>query len=102
MPPTFKVEFLYLIWKQSKFVFNDYFVEQCSVVDTSSTLPAFRPRCPISLQSVDVDREKQLDIIPSLDARKALKCDDVLNSMIKICDNTIEKPLFLILEKCQK
>ena len=80
--------------------FNDYFVEQCSAIATGSTLPAFRPRCPTLLQGVHVDREKILNIIRSLDTKKAHGCDDISISMIKICDSAIVEPLCLIFEKC--
>ena len=81
-------------------LFNDYFVGQCSAIATGSTIPAFRPRCPTLLQGVHVDREKILNIIRSLDTKKAHGCDDISISMIKICDSAIVEPLCLIFEKC--
>ena len=81
-------------------LFNDYFVEQCSAIATGSTIPAFRPRCPTLLQGAHVNREKILNIIRSLDTKKAHGCDDISISMIKICDSAIVQPLCLIFEKC--
>ena len=46
---------------------NNYFVRQCSVIDTNITIPAFLPRCSTLLQSVGIDREKVPNIIRSLD-----------------------------------
>ena len=57
-------------------------------------------KCPILLESVDVDKEKVLNIIRSLDPKKAHDCDDISISMIKICDSEIVEPLRLIFEKC--
>ena len=45
---------------------NDYFIEQCSIVPTGSTLPAFKPRPTSFLQNVAVEREKILKIIRAL------------------------------------
>ena len=81
-------------------LFNDYFVEQCSAIATGSTIPAFRPRCPTLLQGVHVDREKILNIIRSLNTKKAHGCDDISISMINICDSAIVEPLCLMFEKC--
>ena len=56
---------------------NDYFIEQCSIVTTGSTLPTFKPR-PISIpQYAAIDREKMLNIIRVLDSNKALSWNEV-------------------------
>ena len=80
-------------------LFNNYFVGQCSVIETNSTLPAFCRRCSTPLQSVDIDREKVLNSIRSLDTNKGHGCDDISISMIKICHSAIVEPLCLIFEK---
>ena len=67
-------------------MFNDYFVEQCSAINTSSTLPSFTPRCNPLLYDFDIDRNKVLRLIRSLDSKKAHGCDDISVSMIKMCD----------------
>ena len=75
-------------------------MEQYSAIATDSTPPALRPRCPTLLQSVHVDRERILNIIRSLDTKKAHGCDDTSISMIKVCDSAIVEHLCLIFEKC--
>ena len=81
-------------------ILNNHFVLQCSEVVTSSTLPAFRPRSRSLLEEVDIDREKVLKLIRSLDLKKAHGCDDISIAMIKICDASIVEPLCIIFEKC--
>ena len=81
---------------------NDYFIEQCSIVPTGSTLPAFKPRPTSFLQNVAVEREKILKIIRALDSNKAHGCDEVSIAMIKICDSSIVEPLCMIYEECLK
>ena len=56
-------------------------------------------KCPILLESVDVDKEKVLNILRSLDPKKAHDYDDISISMIKIYDSEIVEPLHLIFEK---
>jgi hypothetical protein len=70
------------------------------MITTSSTLPNFQPRPESSLQNLIINREKVLQIIRSLDPKKAHGCDEVSISMIKICDESILEPLCMIYEKC--
>ena len=81
-------------------IFNDYFVSQCCAVTTGSAIPGFIPRGLVSLQNMEIDREKVLRLIRSLDTKKAHGCDDISSSMIKMCDESIVEPLCLIFEKC--
>lgn len=81
-------------------VLNDYFVEQCCAVSTGSTLPNFRPRCNVLLQSLVIDRAKVLRLIRSLDTSKAHGCDNISIFMIKMCDVSVVEPLCQIFEKC--
>ena len=80
-------------------ILNDYFVEQCSILTTGSTLPTFQPRPTSFLQNVNIDREEILKIIRSLDSNKAHGCDEISIAMIKICDSSIVEPLLMIYEK---
>ena len=54
----------------------------------------------MSLQNTEIDREKVLRLIRSLDTNKARGCDDISSSMIKMCDESIVEPLCLIFEEC--
>ena len=81
-------------------ILNDYFVPQCSVIPTGSTLPTLLPRCNPLLHGLPIDRGKVLKLIRSLDSKKAHGCDEISIMMIKICDSLIVEPLCLIFEKC--
>ena len=76
---------------------NDYFVEQCSAVESGSTLPNFRPQHTYSRA---IDKEKILRLIHSLDSNKAHGCDGISVAMIKICDDCLVEPLSLIFKAC--
>ena len=84
---------------KNEHVSNDYFVEQCSILTTGSTLPTFQPRPTSFLQNVNIDREEILKIIRSLDSNKAHGCDEISIAMIKICDSSIVEPLLMIYEE---
>ena len=56
----------------------------------------------VLLEDVDINREEVLNLIRSLDSKKAHGCDDISIAMIKICDASIVEPLCLIFEQCLK
>ena len=81
-------------------IFNNHFVEQCSLISNDSVLPNPGSRCNSSLSSVEITGEKVLSIIRSLDHKKAHGWDDISINMIKLCDIEIIKPLYLIYTEC--
>ena len=79
-------------------IFNDHFVEQCSVIINDSVLLNLVSRCDSS--NIEITGEKILHIIRSLDPKKAHGWDDLSINMIKLCDIEIVKPLYLTYMKC--
>ena len=66
-------------------IFNNHFVEQCSLISNDSVLPNRGSRCNSTLSSVEITGEKILSIICSLDPKKAHGWDDISINMIKLC-----------------
>ena len=83
-------------------ILNEYFVKMCSEKSTSSTLPSFIPRSRNDLVGLTITTEVVIQLIRSLDSKKAHGCDEISIAMIKICDISIVKPLHLIFEECLK
>ena len=81
-------------------IFNNHFVEQCSLISNDSLLPNPVFRCNSSLSSVEITDEKILNIIRSLDPKKAHGRDDISINTIKLSDIEIVKPLYLIYTEC--
>ena len=80
-------------------IFNNYFVQQCSLNMNDSVLPrSYITRCNNLLETIEIDADKVLRIIRSLDCNKAHGWDDMSVSMVKICDSSIVRPLCLIYE----
>ena len=79
-------------------IINEYIVQMCSEISTSSTLPTFLPKSQIGLEGFTIRRESVLQLIRSLDSRKAHVCDEIFIAMIKICDISMVEPLCLILK----
>ena len=51
------------------------------------------------LGNVNIDAGKVLKMIRSFDPKKAHGCDEILVSMIKMCDNSVVTPLCTIFKK---
>ena len=91
-PPLENGIFATNFWTKAD-IFNDLFVQQCSVHVNDSVLPNFISRCNLSLANIDVDPDKVLKIICSLDCNKAHGWDSLSIAMIKICDVNREASL---------
>ena len=81
-------------------LFNGLFVEQCSIYDNGSTLPASYIRPDQTLDFIDTDDHKILKAIRNLNPNKAHGCDNISIRMLKICDDSIVLPLRHIFTKC--
>ena len=81
-------------------IFNELFVQQCSLNQNNSVLPRSFFRYNTVLENIEIDPSKVLKIVRSLDSNKAHGWDSLSISMIKICDAEIVIPLCLICEKC--
>ena len=83
-------------------LFNDFFVKQCSEIETSSTLPPCNEVFEHSICDVAITNEEILKIICALDPNKAHGWDEISVRMIRISDASLLFPLSLIYENCLK
>ena len=75
--------------------FNEYFSNQCSVIDNSSKLPMDQaPHTTSLLSSVDVKKSDILNILKSLDVNKAYRHDDQYAKVIPKVDFETIKTYF--------
>ena len=77
---------------------NSFFAKQCSLIETGSELPAEYLLTHHRLESVNLDPVKILSVIHAFDVSKAHGWDNMSVSMVKICDESLVKPLFNIFQ----
>ena len=99
IPPLLENGIFVTNFQKKADIFNDFFVQQCSLNHNDSVLPNPVSRCNVQLENI-VDAEKVLKIIRLLDSNKTLGWDNLSINMIKLCDDGIVKPPSLIYEKC--
>ena len=100
IPPLLENGLFVMNFQTKADIFNELFVQQCSLHRNDSALSRFISRCNTVLKNIEIDPSKVLEIVHSLDSSKAHGWDSLSISVIKICYAEIVMPLFLICEKC--
>ena len=81
-------------------IFNDYFILQCSTIETGSELPDDVPIPIARIDDFEISDEKILNIIRSLNPNKAHGWDEISVRMIKLSDAALVIPLKIIFANC--
>ena len=105
-----KIPFITPLFHENKFVtdfkekaelFNHFFVNQCSLLSNNSVLPTNLPQLTNKcLDSIHFSSSDIAKIISHLDPNKAHGHDMLSIRMIKLCGNSICKPLSIIFNDC--
>ena len=81
-------------------IFNEYFILQCTTIDTGSELPQDAPPPTSLISDFPISDEKILNIIRSLNPNKAHGWDEISVRMIKLSDAALVIPLKIIFKNC--
>ena len=79
-------------------IFNLFFANQCSLIETDSVLPPGNIATDLRLNNIILDEAKVLALIRSLDSNKAHGWDEISIQMVKISDRSLVKPLMKIFQ----
>ena len=77
-------------------VVNSFFANQCSLIDANSFLPPDVYRTDQRLEHVNFDEAKLRSFIRALNVNKAHGWDEISIRMVKICGESLIKPLINI------
>ena len=88
-------------FKEKAHIFNDFFAKQCTQVENTSKLPtsSFK-RTNKLLSTISFTKDDIAKIIKNLNPNKAHGFDMISIRMLKICGDSILKPLELIFKSC--
>lgn len=81
-------------------MFIDYFLLQCTTIDTGSEIPQDTPATTTMISDFVICEEKILNIIRSLNPNKAHGWDEISVKMIKLSDISLVLPLKIIFINC--
>ena len=88
-------------FKEKAELFTDFFTMQCSLVNNNSELPSVLTKKTRKLLStVEFPTNDILKIIRNLNPNKVHGHDVISIRMLKICDESICKPLRIIFRSC--
>ena len=81
-------------------LFSDYFILQCTTIDTGSEIPRDAPGALSMISDFVISEEKILNIIRLLNPNKAHGWDEISIRMIKLSDASLVTPLKIIFTNC--
>ena len=81
-------------------IFNDFFILQCTTIDTGSEIPQDIPLTTTLISDFVISDEKILNILRSLNPNKAHGWDEISVRMIKLSDDALVLPLKIIFANC--
>ena len=88
-------------FKEKAQILNNFFAKQCTLVEDTSKLPAdFLKRTKNFLSTILFTKDDIAKIIKNLNPNKAHGFDMISIRMLKICGDSILKPLELIFKSC--
>ena len=100
IPPLIENDISLLDFTAKVEIFNDYFIQRCTTIDTGSELPPILVPNTSLLTDLSISDEKLLNSIRSLNSNMAHGWDDISLRMIKICYDALLLPLGLKFESC--
>ena len=101
IPPVFHESKFITDFKEKAQLFNHFFVNQYSLLSNNKVLPTNLPQLTSKcLDSIHFSSSDIAKIISRLDLNKAHDHDMLSIQMIKICGNSIYKPLSIIFKDC--
>ena len=83
-------------------IFNDFFILQCTTVDSGSDIPQYIPAAAPLINDLAISDQRILNIIRSLNPNKAHDWDEISVRMIKLSDAALVVPLKIIFTNCLK
>ena len=100
IPPILHVGVFITDIKEKCVIFNEYFKNQCTVLHTSSTLPPLVKSTHLTINKIDFTKANITEHIRKLNINKAHGHDGITSRILKICDDSISTPLFIIYKNC--
>ena len=100
IPPLLENELFITDFTEKAQLFNEYFILQCTTIDTGSQIPQHDPVTTSLIDGFAISEEKILNIIRALNINKAHGWDEISVRMIKLSDAALILPLKIIFTNC--
>ena len=87
-------------FSQKSNIFNDYFANQCNILDNGSILPEVAYKTNLSVYHINITINHIVDIINKMHPNKAGGYDEISVRMLQLCPVEVALPLQIIFQKC--
>ena len=103
IPPLLVSNKFVFDFKAKANIFNDFFSKQCTPLASGSKLPENQVSLTSSIiNSVPFSDDLVINIITNFNVNEAHGHDDISIRMIKMCDESLLRPLFIIFQNSLK
>jgi len=99
IPPIFDNNTFISNISQKANMFNDYFAEQCEILDNGSILPELKYNTNAFISDIEIPLNRIISIINKMDPNKGGGYDGISISMLQICASEVAVPLQMIFQK---
>ena len=86
--------------REKSVIFNDYFKNQCTLLDTDSVLPAFERKTPHSIRDINISPYQIGVLIKKLNVSKSHGHDGLSARMLQLYGDALSIPLSIIYTNC--
>ena len=100
IPPLLENGLFIMDFTEKAQIFNEYFILQCTTIDTGSELPQDATAPSSLISDFPISDEKILNIIRSLNPNKAHGWAEISVRMIKLSDTALVITLKIIFKNC--
>ena len=96
VPPLLVNNMFILNCREKAKLFNDFFSKQCTLVTTSSLLPALNLLTDKKIDHISILCDEIISLIRNINPNKASGSDGISGQMLLLCDNSVVLPLKII------
>ena len=100
IPPIIENNTYVSNFRQKANIFNDYFADQCKILDNDSTLPLVVYNTNASIYHINITINHIVGIINKMNSNKAGGYDEISVRMLQVCASEVASPLQIIFQKC--
>ena len=100
IPPLIENDKLISNFRHKANLFNDYFADQCKILDNGSSLPEIKYKTTASIFEINIPIDNIVNIINKMNPKKGGGHDGISITMLQLCASEIAVPLQIIFQNC--
>ena len=94
IPPIFHNNIFVSNSQQKANIFNNYFADQCKILDNGSMLTEFISKTSLSLSEITITTDQIVEIIQRYNSKNAHGCDEISVGILQLCAREVALLLF--------